>query len=141
MFLILENRWQTEVQDVYTGKLFVQLDIQASNCENTCVNQTEPSENLLSTKNHLTWLVQKFLVFYWTLRMPYISSYLHQINPVTTLLSYFLMIYFNNILPPRSKSSQRPFSTRFPTIYYVNFSSTPLMSYSLSTSISLNLSP
>jgi len=53
-------------------------------------------------------------VFYWTCRVPSIHLAQHQINPVSALSSYFLMIYFNNILPPIPKSSQRPFSTRYP---------------------------
>ena len=53
-------------------------------------------------------------MFYWTCRVPSIRLAQHQINPVIALSSYFLMIYFNNILPPIPKSSQRPFSTRYP---------------------------
>jgi len=50
MFLILENRWQTEIKDVYKEKVFVKLDIRAANCKNLCAKQTEPSEQRSSTK-------------------------------------------------------------------------------------------
>jgi hypothetical protein len=40
---------------------------------------------------------------------------MNQINPVNALQSHFLMIYFNNILPPTPRSSKWPLSIRFPT--------------------------
>ena len=55
----------------------------------------------------------------------------NKINKVNALSSYFLMIYFNNILPPIPKSTQWPFSTKFRTtvlcalLFYTSYATFP----------------